>query len=838
MSKIYLAFLFSGFAIAALFTGSVVFASTTNGIVSGYAWADKIGWINFGVTTGNVHITDTVMTGYAWSDNYGWINLAPTKSGVKNDSEGNLSQGAWGWNLGWIDFASTKVNSLGIFTGTATGDDSGTINFSCAKCNVHTDWRPASSRVMPSSAGGVIGSEPPKNPISFLINNGNLYTNNQTVSLSLTAGQGAYTMMISNFSDFSNASLEPYSTQKTWKLADIDGQKNVYVKFLTNQNVASQVISSSIILDTQAPDINITSEKKIYDQNEEVLITGITETGAEVDLFLDDEYGSFIADKNGEFFITFGKLNIGNHNLELFAKDKAGNIGKSVKTEFLVKSPETVELNPQKPSFFQPIIDKIQQGLKPLLPNLITSPQKPIAETPILDKIGQGLYSLLPFLPKPKESQIATKLPTPVVMVPKISPMAFGGRWNIFPTKEIKQFVLSPLPKDIAILAQKFPGLKKTFKEVGIGKITDVKKIQNTNLTLPGLTETLGLSKIEITPGKFIPAKGVPVANLTNLAKEKIPSDIIFAKTGGGLVDYSIALSLNENGRAQQKIETLVGSPLQLVFKTDEKVRRVSGYFVFKSKKLQPPLSTNVLPNSLSFSNLFSAPSFVAALTPSINIPIEGSKNIEFDSQNGVKLPQDLEKRLVLSTFDYQNTGGGVYIAMVNAPVVDGEYEVITVVDYENDGLVTPISKEVKLVTVVDPEGYIYEKNGDKETRIVGAVISLYWLNPKTKQYELWQAGDFQQENPQVTNVSGSYSFLVPEGNYYLKVDAPGYMGYDGKPFEVREGSGVHVNIELKTKYWWLNIVDWKTALLVVVILMLVYNFYRDRKRDRLLVTK
>ena len=139
--------------------------------------------------------------------------------------------------------------------------------------------------------------------------------------------------------------------------------------------------------------------------------------------------------------------------------------------------------------------------------------------------------------------------------------------------------------------------------------------------------------------------------------------------------------------------------------------------------------------------------------------------------------------------------------------------------------------KEIRLITVVDPEGYIYEKNGEKETRILGAVASIYWLNPETKQYELWPAKDYQQENPQTTDVRGTYSFLVPEGYYYLTVDAPGYLSYDGKPFEVKEGSGVHINIEMKNKYWLLNFFDWKTIMLVAVIILLLYNFYRDRIR-------
>ena len=95
-----------------------------------------------------------------------------------------------------------------------------------------------------------------------------------------------------------------------------------------------------------------------------------------------------------------------------------------------------------------------------------------------------------------------------------------------------------------------------------------------------------------------------------------------------------------------------------------------------------------------------------------------------------------------------------------------------------------------------------------------------------------------KQENPQITDATGKYSFLVPEGSYYLKVVAPGYLIYDGKPFQVKEGSGVHFYIELKTKYWFLKIIDWKTILLVLVIILLLYNFYRDKIIEKRLKKK
>jgi len=244
-----------------------------------------------------------------------------------------------------------------------------------------------------------------------------------------------------------------------------------------------------------------------------------------------------------------------------------------------------------------------------------------------------------------------------------------------------------------------------------------------------------------------------------------------------------------------------------LTVKPEKPVKTIKGYIIFKAKKAKP--SSFELPlNSFVASVFFANPIFAKEHNP-----------------------KEVEEVLVLMQFEYTDPDGdGIYTADIRAPVVEGEYEIITVMDYEDPDLG---QKEIRLIIVIDPEGYVYEKTGEKETRVPGAVVSLFWLNPETKQYELWPAKEYQQENPQITDATGKYAFLVPNGSYYLKVEAPGYLIYDGRAFQVTESSGIHINVELKTKYWWLKIVDWKTLILILVILFLAYNFYRDRIRER-----
>jgi len=797
VTKHFVKILLVSLIVLAASNAGFVLADSVQGVVDinyKYAWGEKLGWVNFATDgAGPVTVTSSGLSGYAWTKIYGWINLNPAGSGVKNDGAGNLSGYAWGENAGWINFSGVKINSEGRFMGTATGDISGTINFDCDNCNVFSSWIPLSSEQGGTSGGGgssLPGNGPNAEALGVVINNGNAKTNNRDVVLNLAAGSDVKFVAVSNVSDFTNIPQEDYQLEKAWTVDSGDGVKTVYVKFYNKYGTSSDVISASIILDTVLPNLTITKSQAAYKSTENVVIGGTSGEQAKIDLFIDNNsYTEFTTDIQGNWLITLGKYSVGNHHLEFTPKDLAGNTGNIVSFDFTVTGEAATE------------------------PETETPPQNIITGTlsPLLQKIQEQLNALLPNIVKPEEIQ-----PTEVVVISKETPVALLTGWDLLSKKEIGQFVFSPLPTEIALIAQKFPEVKKTFTEVGVTSIRDVSKLQSTTLKLPSLTETVGISGVELEAGEITQTKGIPIAQLTSTAKSKIPSEIVFTKTGGGLIDFNTALSINNKGATEQRITTLVGNLVQFVVKVDSPAKSVKGYLLFKSKKPES-VSYNVSLGDMTASLLFSNPDFAVAA------PENFVENAESD------------QKLVIKEFEYTHTGDGVYTAEVSMPVVSGEYEAYTIVDYQDQSLG---KKEINIITVVDPEGYVFEKNGDKETRISGSIISLYWLNPETKQYELWAAKNYQQENPQVTDVTGNYSFLVPEGYYYLKVDAPGYLSYDGKPFEVTEGSGVHINIELKTKYWWIAAMDWKTALLAIALLLLIYNFYRDKIRDSMLIKK
>jgi len=416
-----------------------------------------------------------------------------------------------------------------------------------------------------------------------------------------------------------------------------------------------------------------------------------------------------------------------------------------------------------------------------------------------------------------------------IVEVPKIAPIAFSAQWNLLPVNAINTFVFAPLPYEIRVLATKFPELGETLKDVGVERFTDIRKLVGTTFNIQGLAEldrtlknldidqltelkgiSLNVPGIYDTTGKLSLIKGLPVSQFPLIAKKSLPTEFVFARGGKELIDLNVNISINESGGVTQKISSLPGETLRLVVKPISSARSVTGYFVFKSAT--PRISkTEISRSSLSASALLAFGGLI---------------------ETNPK-PISPENKLVLSSFEYTDPDrDGIYTADVVTPVVPGEYEVITVIDYIDPVLGT---RQIRMVTVIDPEGYVFEKNGNKETRIPNATVSLYYLNSITEKYELWPAKNYYQDNPQITDVRGTYSFLVPEGSYYFGVEAPDYKPFKGEVFTVKEGSGIHRNIELTPSRGWLPIFDWSHVFLLGVLLLLVYNLYHKTLQEKLL---
>jgi len=82
--------------------------------------------------------------------------MAPVNGGVTNNNRGILSGYAWGEKLDWVNFSGVTIDQVGQFHGSARGSLVGNLMFDCRGCDVRTDWRPASSRSFTPPVSGNI----------------------------------------------------------------------------------------------------------------------------------------------------------------------------------------------------------------------------------------------------------------------------------------------------------------------------------------------------------------------------------------------------------------------------------------------------------------------------------------------------------------------------------------------------------------------------------------------------------------------------------------------------------------------------------------------------------
>ena len=117
-----------------------------------------------------------------------------------------------------------------------------------------------------------IASSDIENP-TISINSGAILTNSRDVSLAVSASEDPYQMIISENSDFSEASWEIYSTTKAYALSDDDSTKTVYVKFRDEAENESAAASDNITLDTTAPVTTISPAPDSYNSVQEISLS-------------------------------------------------------------------------------------------------------------------------------------------------------------------------------------------------------------------------------------------------------------------------------------------------------------------------------------------------------------------------------------------------------------------------------------------------------------------------------------------------------------------------------------------------------------------------------------
>lgn len=83
-------------------------------------------------------------------------------------------------------------------------------------------------------------------------------------------------------------------------------------------------------------------------------------------------------------------------------------------------------------------------------------------------------------------------------------------------------------------------------------------------------------------------------------------------------------------------------------------------------------------------------------------------------------------------------------------------------------------AKKRRLKPIVDPSGYVYE--GVEDNRVEGVTATVYFKENETSAEQMWDAAEFGQQNPQVTDAAGLYMWNVPQGLWQVRFEKEGYQ--------------------------------------------------------------
>jgi peroxiredoxin len=120
-----------------------------------------------------------------------------------------------------------------------------------------------------------------------------------------------------------------------------------------------------------------------------------------------------------------------------------------------------------------------------------------------------------------------------------------------------------------------------------------------------------------------------------------------------------------------------------------------------------------------------------------------------------------------------------------------GEYDLMS---HAVDGAGITTTQSISTLNVVaDP--YTYSQKNSKR---IQSTVTLYYLDPDTNSWVVWDGSGYSESNPQVTDSHGNFKLFIPSGTYYLKASSPGYQTLVSSIFKANQSEPVTTNLGLK----------------------------------------
>jgi hypothetical protein len=80
---------------------------------------------------------------------------------------------------------------------------------------------------------------------------------------------------------------------------------------------------------------------------------------------------------------------------------------------------------------------------------------------------------------------------------------------------------------------------------------------------------------------------------------------------------------------------------------------------------------------------------------------------------------------------------------------------------------------------------------------VANAKITVYYQEPVTNSWQIWDAGAYSQINPQISDGNGNYSLFLPPGKYYLHIEGFGFKTTDTEFFAIDSPQPINASFTL-----------------------------------------
>jgi len=121
-----------------------------------------------------------------------------------------------------------------------------------------------------------------------------------------------------------------------------------------------------------------------------------------------------------------------------------------------------------------------------------------------------------------------------------------------------------------------------------------------------------------------------------------------------------------------------------------------------------------------------------------------------------------------------------------------GSYKLVA---HSADGAGNKVDKTLTSIYVA-PAGLIVRAGTNKA---VSADVTVYYLEPESNEWLVWDGASYNQQNPIATGAKGNFRLLLPAGKYYLEAKASGYRTLTSSSFVLKNPTPISTTLNMKT---------------------------------------